>query len=196
MAKKRVTPEEHQQHYDELLDYINEEINKRAKKKQEGVNVLRKTKKLVLKLKREQPKVRKARPPNSNNSFNKEVLLSDELCEFLQLPNGSRLPRIEVINAINVYCKLTEDESRPHMLKWKHINTNQRNLQNPEKRNVIIPDERLSELLKYEQYKKDVENGLVTMKHKGIQCTVNDDHLWYYVMVKLIQPHLIKIEEK
>jgi chromatin remodeling complex protein RSC6 len=192
MGRKRISPEEHHQHYDELLTFLDTEIQTKSKKKERGVNTLKRTRKMVRDLKKEQAYVRKSRKYNKDTcGFNKLVTLSDEMCTFLQIEKGSQLPRSSIVNAINVYCKRTLDEERPHMLEWKHLNPIYRNLQNPTNRRAIVPDEKLASLLKYDEYKKRVAAGEVEMKTKGIKCKVLDDSLYYYVIVMLIQPHMV-----
>lgn len=69
---------------------------------------------------------RKVRKPSG---FAKPSLLSDELCEFLQIDKKSCLPRTEVTKLILKYVK-------------------DNNLQNPEEKKFILLDEKLTDLLK------------------------------------------------
>ena len=69
--------------------------------------------------------------PRKPSGFALPTLLSDELCEFLNLPIGSYLPRTEVTKQILGYVK-------------------EKSLQNPEAKKYIILDDKLSKLLKPE----------------------------------------------
>lgn len=79
-------------------------------------------------------KVRGKRTPNPNvkrnpSGFAKPAKLIPDLCEFLGIPSGSCEPRTVVTSKLNEYIK-----------------TN--NLQNPENRKFILPDEKLKKLLR------------------------------------------------
>jgi len=62
------------------------------------------------------------------SGFNKPAKLSPELCAFLGIPEGSEMARTHVTRQLNVYIK-------------------EQNLQNPENKKQIVPDEKLKALL-------------------------------------------------
>jgi len=64
----------------------------------------------------------------SPSGFNKPAKLNPDLCAFLDLPEGSELARTNVTRQLNVYIK-------------------EHNLQNPENKKHILPDEKLATLL-------------------------------------------------
>lgn len=66
--------------------------------------------------------------PRKPSGFQLPVLISDELCHFLEIEKGSVLPRTEVTKYL-----------------IRYISDN--NLANPEKKTQIIPDEKLLQLL-------------------------------------------------
>lgn len=63
----------------------------------------------------------------NRNPFERPVLLSDDMCNFLGVDNGTELPRIEVTKRINAYIK-------------------QNGLQKPEDGRKILPDAKLKSL--------------------------------------------------
>lgn len=65
------------------------------------------------------------------SGFAKPAKLSDELCAFLKIAPGSELPRTQVTRDINIYIK-------------------EHNLQNPENKKFILPDDTLKTLLRLE----------------------------------------------
>lgn len=67
--------------------------------------------------------------PRAQSGFAKPSRLSDELCEFLQVPLGTEKARTEVTKLINAYII-------------------EHNLQNPENRRNIIPDAALKKLMR------------------------------------------------
>lgn len=67
--------------------------------------------------------------PRKPSGFARPSLLSNDLCEFLEIPNDSTLPRTEVTKRVLNYVK-------------------ENNLQNPENRKLIMIDEKLKKLLK------------------------------------------------
>lgn len=70
----------------------------------------------------------KEKKPRKPSGFARPTLLSDKLCEFLNLPIGSLLPRTEVTKRILQYVK---DE----------------NLQNPSAKKFILLNEKMKDLL-------------------------------------------------
>jgi chromatin remodeling complex protein RSC6 len=74
------------------------------------------------------PKAKKRRTKKEPSGFAKPSLLSDELCDFLNIDHGSKLARTEVTKKLTTYIK-------------------ENNLQNPENRRQIILDDKLKLLL-------------------------------------------------
>ena len=120
--------------------------------------------------------------------------VSKELASFSGIKTN-QLSREDVQCIISVYIYLNPEETREKMLKWKHLNTVGRDLRDSTNKRKIIPDAKLSKLLKDDKYKQDVKNGNITMiPKKGTteKRIVTDDSLYYYVIMKLIQPHFVK----
>lgn len=90
-----------------------------------------------------------ARAPSG---FAKPTLLSDQLCNFLDLPTGSSLARTDVTRIINNYIK-------------------ENKLQNQEDKRQIIPDEKLKSILMYKEGDKlSYFNLQSSMKHQFIKA--------------------------
>ena len=87
---------------------------------------------------------RKYDPNRTPSGFAKPSLISDELCSFLNKPLGSKMARTDVTKEVNTYIKA-------------------HNLQNPENKKKITPDDTLRKLLVID---------------------VNDDNLTYFSMQK------------
>lgn len=69
---------------------------------------------------------------HKKSGVNAKCVLSDELCDFLNLPRKSMFSRNETLKKINEY-----------ILK--------NNLQNPKNRRIVIPDAKLTKLLCYDE---------------------------------------------
>lgn len=83
------------------------------------------TKAILKKLKMDKPK----RPANpSTNGFLKPCLISDEMCDFLNIPHGTFKSRVDVTRGVNAYIK-------------------ENNLQNPVDKRRILPDDTLIRIL-------------------------------------------------
>lgn len=91
---------------------------------------------------------------NVNSGFVKPILISDELAIFLNEPLGSKIPRIEVSKRINEYI-------------------NENKLRNVDNVRIIIPDEKLQNLLKFES-------------------TTSEPNLSFFNIQKYLYPHFIK----
>jgi chromatin remodeling complex protein RSC6 len=66
--------------------------------------------------------------PRKASGFVLAVPISDDLCDFLDIPHGSQVSRTEVTKYLIAYIS-------------------DHNLSNPEKKTLVVPDERLSKLL-------------------------------------------------
>lgn len=141
----------------------------------------------------------KTKTPGTGKKVSGFVLpckISKELADFLQVKEDQTLSRTEVTNAMCVYIRLKPDEDRPHMLRWKHLNPGgKRDLQNPQNKMVIIPDETLSKLLRYDEYVEAVKRGEITKKVKDAETgeirseKVTKPDLYYWAAQLLMRSH-------
>jgi len=190
---------------DEILSDLDEIIEKKRKNKNtiQGINSLLKLRKKLRKVRGQTERVikvsRTRNGKNSNNhEFSKKYKVSRELYEFLGLEGEEMLSRIDICRAICVYVNHEEEEKREEMLKWRHLNPLFRNLQNPQNKKVIIPDERLSRLLRYDEYVERVKRGEITIRKKDkltgevFYERVEDPGLYYSTVQRLITPHIIR----
>lgn len=83
--------------------------------------------KIVKKMSKGQGKKRRG-GNKSPGGFTKPAPLSVQMCSFLEVPEGTELPRTEVTRRVNMYVKSN-------------------NLQNPENKKQILPDRKLGSLL-------------------------------------------------
>lgn len=83
--------------------------------------------KIVKKMSKGQGKKRRG-GNKSPGGFTKPAPLSVPMCSFLEVPEGTELPRTEVTRRVNMYVKAN-------------------NLQNPENKKQILPDRKLGSLL-------------------------------------------------
>ena len=102
-----------------------------------------------------QKKVAGRRQPKKGGGigFTKPVNLSDALCDFLDLPHGSSLPRVEVTRALS-----------------KYINSNK--LYNEANKRIILPDEKLSTLLSIQETDPPVD-----LTHFNMQIHIKRHYL-------------------
>jgi upstream activation factor subunit UAF30 len=77
----------------------------------------------------EKEKVKKENAKKSPSGFAKPCVISDELCEFMEMPSKSEVSRTEVTRFINNYVK-------------KH------DLHDPKNKRIIKPDNKLKKILK------------------------------------------------
>jgi chromatin remodeling complex protein RSC6 len=90
----------------------------------------------------------------SPSGFAKPTKLSDQLCQFLSVPNGSAMARTEVTRIINDYIKKNK-------------------LQNPEDKRQILPDDKLKKILNYKEGDKlSYFNLQTSLKHQFIKADV------------------------
>jgi len=192
--KVKVSLESVMKEIEEMNRILDEEIEKRKKtlNKNKGLNTFRNIKNKLKHLEKTIPKISKKTriTTNNKNNFDKKVLVSEDLATFMQIDKLIPITRQEISCALFTYIHLSPDETREKMLKWKYLNESTRNLQDPAKRDLIIPDEQLSQLLKYDEYKKNCDNKLIKNKKGEV---VTDCSLRYTTILKLIQPHIIKI---
>lgn len=199
-TKIRPTLSEHLEHHDEIIDYLTREIEKRQEKGEGGIKTLKITRKMVTNLKKEVPNIKRYEKKSTETSggLKKKYAISRELERFLKLPKGTMISRQEVTCAICVYSHIKEGELRPSMKKWEHLNPGgSRNLQNPFDKRTIIPDKKLSKLLKYKEYQNDIISGKINKKTvdkvsgETIIKPATSDSLHYCTIQKLISHHFI-----
>lgn len=183
----------------ELTALLDGEIERLSKSKEKGSAVFRRIRRHVTGLQKKSTALAKRKHKRSgghNGGFKTEHAISKDLADFLKVKPDTRVNRQDVTQAICVYARLRDDENRPSMLKWKHLNPKGRNLQDPENKKALLPDKALASLLNYDQYKKDVAAGTVTKKVKredgsSSEEVVTDPALYYYVVQKLVQRHFV-----
>jgi len=202
--RKRVTLTSHLKKYDDLLEYLDAEIDHKARHKEKGIKSLQTIRKKVRELQRETPKISSEKRRNTSgkprkSGFASRYQITDELLDFMQLPPKSTPTLNEITNAIYIYIKLKPGEKRPQMLKWQHLNPDGRDLQNPDNRTTVLPDEKLSGLLGYEDYRQEIADGKVTINRVVDKRTrekktvvMEDDSLFYWTIQRLIQKQIIK----
>jgi hypothetical protein len=201
--REKPTMEGHIANYNKLFTMLDEEISRKSREKEKGVRVLRSVRKTLDKMRKELPKVARSKAAKIKSSSGRrggitiQLSISPELCEFLQLPENSKITRLDATRAICVYSHLKDDEKREELLKWKHLNPKgKRNLQSGQDGRIIIPDSKLSKLLKYKQYQKDVSKGKILKKTKKdgkiVMVPEATDSLYYYTIQRLLSPHFFK----
>jgi chromatin remodeling complex protein RSC6 len=202
--RKKPTAIEHLQHYEDLLNYLTTEIDRKCRNMEPGVRTLRKTKKKLLLMRKELPKLRLTKKTFAGEKkeatgLSNPMLISEELADFLQVDSTTLLSRLEVNRAICVYCHLNPDEKREGMLRWSYLN-NGRDLRNPNNKRLIIPDDSLSDLLRYPEYVEKVKRGEIIRKKKledgsVISKVATDSSLTYLIMPTLLNIHLLSPDE-
>ncbi len=114
----------------------------------------------------------------------------------MQLEAGETPARNDITNALCAYVNIKPNEKREQMTKWKKLNPNNRDLQDPKDKMVILPDEKLKMLLNYDQFVVDVKAGKITKKVKKdghvVDEVVTSPQLKYWVLQKLVQPHVLE----
>jgi chromatin remodeling complex protein RSC6 len=149
---------------------------------------------------------------NTNGALVAPIPISEELTKFLGVKTGTRLGRSEVNRAITAYIQFNPDKkpvldtptreaAYKNKLMWvKKLNSDGkvRNLQDPSGKNVIIPDEALSKLLRYKDYVKAVKAGKVEFNHTDpktrqvSKVVQKDPKLTYSVLQHLLRVHFLK----
>lgn len=205
--RKKPTIQGHIEKYDQVLALLDAEIDRKSREKEKGARSFRKVRKILIQMRKELPVVARSKAARLQSSTRKNTTsgimiqsqISEELLNFLKLPAGTRISRVDATRAICVYSHLKENEKRDELLRWEYLNPEgKRNLQNPQDKKAIIPDKALVKLLRYDQYKKDVKAGKVYKKLKdketGKESMVQhtSDLLYYWVIQRLITIHFLK----
>lgn len=207
VQRKKFSLNEYLENIDALLIKTNKviETHEKSSNKLSGVRDLKGIRKGLQNLKDKAPRLTKIkktvkRKVNEDGTrkltfFEKKVKISEELAKFLDIEDGIPLSRIDVIRAITAYIHIKPDEKRERVLEWSYLNKEGRNLQSPENGTIILPDETLSKLLRYDNFKQRVKNGKEyhTVKlesgEKESQL-LTDDRLRYTTVQRLIGIHL------
>lgn len=164
--RRQPTRESFETDGDSLVEYIRAEIDAirgSDKKKGTGVKTLRAVSKRVKQLVADGLRISKQkqksnRKSNTTSGFMKQVAVSKEMCKFANWDPAQQRSRVEVTKFICDYIK-------------------DHNLQNPEDRRQIVPDDKLSKLLNFDPKK-------------------SDKPLTYYTLQRVIQPHFPKPAQK
>ena len=158
-SKNTITPESVLDLFNDLIGNIDDEI-KRIKEspiKIKGCKFLHSIKRRVITLRTQHRRIlkqkRKPQRANRNYGFQKPVPISEELAEFTGWPKNELRSRVDVTKYICDYIY-------------------ENNLQNPQDRRQIIPDDKLQKLLGFNP-KKSKE----PLKYYTIQtCLKNQGH--------------------
>lgn len=210
--KRSVTYQSHMMRYNELLKLIALAVEKKRKNGEKGTRFFLKLSKNIREMQQEVPKVTKSMKRRNTTSpkvsgFSLRCNITPELASFLSVDPNETFTRSEITNAVCAYINFKPTETRPSARRWSYLNdagtgadgvvVPVRNLQDQEKKTKINPDQKLSDLLAYEEYKRAVKNGEIKTK-KINKATRNeeifvqtDDSLAYKVVQKLIQRHFI-----
>lgn len=138
---------------DPISDILNSLLNKYEILEKDSRNNKHELKKVIkLYQKKSFKHKRKNNPNRTPSGFAKPSVITDELCKFLDKPVGTKMARTDVTREVNNYIK-------------KH------NLQNPDNKKKITPDETLRALLKIK---------------------VDDNTLTYFSMQKYLKDHFPK----
>lgn len=197
---------------DELSLICEKEIDKKKKKKEAGIRKFQTIQKGLTDLKKKAPKLfkngnKRGSSGNKNSGLTTtQYVVSQELAEFLQFEKNTdgKYPTVSRQNvniAICTYCKVKPDEVRPTHVVWEYLNPGgKRNLQSTQqnKGSTIIPDDKLSKLLGYEEFKQRIASGeeFVNRKNKETKeierVALKDDSLTYNMIQRLFTCHLSK----
>ena len=199
--RKKVTLESHQKKFDDLLKFINSEIERKSREKEKGTRTFQRMRKMVRELKDETPKLvnaKRRKNPNSRrvSGFGVKYPINAQGAAFLQIKKGTLLNRQEVTNAICVYAHWDPKDTREQMARWSYLNPGgKRDLQKEGRKEIIEPDETLTKLLGYDEYREKVKKGEImttrTVKDssgnvKKVREVQTDDAMYYRVIQKLI----------
>ena len=153
---KKVTKEDVQQKWDELFETYKNEL-KVKKTPEQSVSLL----KFLTSLKNDTFKALKLKTRNvsttdkNNSGFMKPVSVSDELRSFIDIDNSDPITRVLITQKLCQYIK-------------------ENNLQKPEDKREIIPDEKMKRLF-------DIQPN-------------ESEKLTYYSMQRRVQKHIFKLE--
>lgn len=187
-------------HYNQLIESLEKDIEQKKRTRTDGVRSLQKYRNQLIQMKKDVPKVIKdtrKRSYTGISGLNIPCSISKELATFLSVPASKKLTRSDVMRALCAYINIKPDEDRESVLEWKYL-FNGKSLQNPKNRKEILPDKKLSKLLRYDQYVRDVKAGRVTKKvfNKELfkkEVVPETDHSLKYVTIqKLVTRHLTK----
>lgn len=206
-TRQKATMESHLANYIEVFALLDAEIDRKSREKEKGARSFRKVRKILKKMRKEVPQITRSKIGRAQSSTRKESTsgimmkcsISEELAKFLGISPSEKLSRIDATRGICVYSHLKEGEAREEMLRWGYLNPGgKRNLQNQHDKKAIVPDAKLSKLLRYSEYKKNVAAGKITkkIKDKGTGKTsvvpLSSDSLYYWVIQKLITVHFLE----
>ncbi len=181
---------------DEMKKMLDNEIEKRRKSldKHKGTNFLRGIRKRIDRVEKHVPKLKKIRAisKDSKNGLSIPISITQEFSKFLKIDPDEKISRIDGQCALSAYINLKPDESREKILRWKYLNPHNRDLRDVNDKRIIHPNKKLSNLLNYDNYKKDVKKGLIKTNKKNEQIIVTDDKLEYRVVIRLFQIHFKK----
>ena len=189
LKKREINKDSVLKQLDDMYKILNDEIEKTMKStdKNKNTRVLKKLKKRLEKIQKDLPKMKKktTRTNFSNSGFVKTFPITKETSDFLMVDPNMNLSRDDLQCALTIYIHLDPEEEREKKLKWAYLNKEGlRDLRNPKNRKLIYPDEALSSLLKYNEYKKNVDTGKEFNK-KGIK--ILDSNMHYYTLTSLLQ---------
>ena len=130
--KGKPTLESVMKEIEEMETLINQEIDKRRQTldKNKGLSTFRNIGKKISHLKKVIPKVAKktrVSKPGKNN-FNSLVSISKELATFLKVDPKDKIARDDIICALFTYVNIKPNETREKILRWKHLNSENRDL--------------------------------------------------------------------
>jgi upstream activation factor subunit UAF30 len=136
-----------------VIDKLDTKILSLSSLVKEIINELKSVKKeyKVLKDKVDRVERKRAKAISNPNGFAKPCKIKTELCDFLAVPHGSEMSRTDVTRGVNAYIK-------------KH------NLNKPENKRYIVPDDKLRSLL-------------------GVKPT---EEVSYFQLQRYLSPHFIK----
>jgi len=144
--------------------------------------------------------------------------ITHHLADFLRIPRDQSISRADVNMAITayIYFKPLRDNDKnidtvqyrkklywadrlnPSLAEADGKRRYLRDLKDPKNPTVIIPDERLSELLEYDKFVEDVHAGKITFKCKNAKTEKQenvvhtDTHLTYPILQHLLTKHFLE----
>ena len=128
------------------------------------------------------------------NILDRPVDISDELCDFLEIKRGTQVSRSSVNQRVSTYICVSSG-NRQWVDKYNPVNRNLRDPTNPAK---IIPDEKLSKMLGYDEFVEKVKRGEKTWRRRNretgemVDVVATDTALTYSVMQHLLAKHFVK----